>query len=280
MYENRILKQVLKEKFVSKEEIRELIRRYKEETDEISKQNICDIIFKNNIRYIRKISSKLSKLYSDPEDCFQNGVLGFYCALEKFDLSKKTAFTTYLFYWVFKSIYEGSQLYPVDVPRNIQHMNSVFMKYKNIVEQNDQQYNSVFLNRRIFQDKSFKDKYLENENGPLEISVFNLDAEIHQASGKKMVLRNFIKDSKPSPEFLVIKERQKEQLFKIMEEKLNEKQKSVIMLRYFSDTDNLLSLKEVGDKLDIVAERVRQIEETALFKLKRALTPMKREGII
>ncbi len=280
MSENSLLKNLLKDKFCSKEEIRILIKQYKESQDETLKTQISEKILKNNIRYIKKISSKFSRLYIDPEDSFQNGVLGFYSALEKFDLTKQTAFTTYLFYWVYKSIYENAQIYPVEVPRNIQHMNSIFSKYKNIVEHNDEKNHSEFLNKKVIQSKAFQDKYVNKENGPVDIGVVYLDSKEAVGDSKFKNVINLIKDDSSNPESLVLQKGQRSELLKLISEKLNDKQKSVIMLRYFSDTDNLLALHEIGSKLDLSAERVRQIEYTALIKLKKALFSLKKAGNI
>ncbi len=276
--ENKILQESLNFDYVSKEEIRELIKKYREEKDENKKEELRNIIFQNNIRHIRKIAFKFSRMYADAEDCFQNGVLGFFDALERFDLEKDTAFTTYLFYWVYKYIFEGSQRSIISIPRNVQFMNYSFSKYKEIMDRDDMDNNKEFLNNKIFQNEVFIKKYLNNENVNVDIKVSSIDEDVSKDnSNKKLFFVNILRDTKPSPEQEVLENINREQLIAIINTKLSERERDIIMLRYFNDSDKLMTLKEIVEVMGTTSERVRQIEERALGKLKRVFIKLQRE---
>lgn len=280
MSENKILHDPLSKDFASKDEVRELIRLYKKEKNEERKLELREQIFLNNIRYIKKISLKFSRMYSDPEDCFQNGVLGFFDALDKFELDKDTAFSTYLFYWVYKYIFEGCQKSIVTIPRNVQFMNYSYQKYKEIMDSEEEGSHADFLSNKLFQSDVFKKKYLENENVNPEIKVISINQESNannNAKGKVLLL-NVIRDNKPNPEQIAINRVNNEQLLAIINEKLSEREREIIILRYFNDSDSLMTLKEIVEVVGTTSERVRQIEERALEKLRKVFIKLRRQG--
>jgi len=279
--DNKILHEALARDYGTKDEVRSLIAKYKKEKNSTRAIAIRDEIFSNNIRQIKKISMKFNKMYDDPEDCFQNGVLGFFDALENFDLSMKTAFTTYLFYWVYKYIFEGCQKTIVTIPKNVQFMNYTYLKYKEIIESEDTKNNKSFLSNKVFQNDAFKKKYIDKENVNAEVRVFSLEQEVDPHNpGKSLRFVNLIRDVNKTPEDVVVDDINREQLIEIINNKLSERERDIIMLRYFSDTKSLLTLKEIVKVVGTTSERVRQIEERALMKLKRVFVKLKREDCL
>jgi len=284
MSENKILQEALSYDYESKEAVRELIRRYRSENNEKKKFALRDEIFLNNVRQIKKISLKFSKMYQDPEDCFQNGVLGFFDALDRFELEMDTAFSTYLFFWVYKYIFEGCQKSVVTVPRNTQFMNYSFLKYKEIMDSDSTVGHADFLSNKLFKTKTFKKKYLDNDGVNAEIKVVSLDHGYvsHERDRQRgeVKLVNIIRDNQVSPEQYVLDKINREQLLNIINTKLSERERDIIMLRYFSDSENLMTLKEIVEVIGTSSERVRQIEEKALWKLKRVFVKLKREDCL
>ena len=220
-------------------------------------------------------------MYEDPEDCFQNGVLGFFDALDRFDLEKETAFTTYLFYWVYKYIFEGCQKSVVTVPRNVQFMNYSYLKYKEILDSGSTGSHTDYLANKLFSNELFKSKYIDNESVNAEIKVVSLDGSTpdmkRDGRGGEPRIVNIIRDNSPSPEQMVLDRVNREQLIAIIKTKLTDRERDIIILRYFSDSENLMTLKEIVEVMGTSSERIRQIEEKALWKLKRVFAKLKRE---
>ncbi len=276
MNDNKILHDTLKRDYASKEEVREMIRQYRSETDENKKNEIRDTIFLNNIRHIRKISSKLAKNVEESEDLFQNGVLGFFDALEKFDLEKETAFITYLYYWVYKYILEEKSDFLISIPKNVQFMNYSYARYNDIVENNEVAENKDYLQHKIFSSDTFVNKYLNNHNLNSDIKIIRLDTKLKNKKDAPQQESLIIRDDKISPEDSVFKEINNQDLISIIKKKLNVKESQVILLRYFSDTDNLITFKEIVDVIGTSVQRVEQIEKKALRKLKKVFLNMNR----
>jgi RNA polymerase sigma-32 factor len=83
---------------------------------------------------------------------------------------------------------------------------------------------------------------------------------------------SYLKNTSPDPLDIIINEESNkfEELHKVIA-KLDERSQFVVKSRWIND-DNLLTLHQVADKLDISAERVRQIEKKAMKKIKLLLT--------
>ncbi len=271
--------EMLNKDYGTKDEIRDLISQYKTEKNLQKQLLLRDEIFQNSVRQIKKISLKFIRMYDDPDDCFQNGVLGFFDALENFNLSKQTAFSTYLFYWVYKYIFEGCTKNLVTIPKNVQFMNYTYLKYKQILENKNENDNVLFLSNKIIGSKVFKKKYINNNNVNAEIKVFRLEQSVDPNNPEKTLrFVNLIRDERQTPEQEVIEKINREQLINIISSKLSEKERDIIVLRYFSDTEKLMTLKEIVSVVGMTSERVRQIEERALTKLKRVFIKLRRSN--
>ncbi len=277
--DNKILHDALKKDYASKDEVIELIKKYREENDETKKLEIRDVIFFNNIRHIRKISTKFSANADELEDCFNNGVLGFFDALEHFDVNKNVAFITYLYYWVHKYILEHKSDFLVKVPSSVKFMNYSFAKYKEIVDNDAVEENKDYLKNKIFKNKVFVKKYLnKNESTDHNIKIIRLDNPIsgNDRSDKKNLF--VLRDDKMSPEESVTRDLDNKKLIEIIKEKLSEKESQLVLLRYFSDTEELVTFREIVGIMGTTVQRLEQVEKRALEKLKKVFIKINREG--
>lgn len=90
-----------KDDYLNKSDLIKVIRKYHRCKNEVEKDALRDVVVKNNIRLVMK----LAKAYADrfkqnPDDLFQNGIIGILVALDRFKPNKKFAFSTYATYWV------------------------------------------------------------------------------------------------------------------------------------------------------------------------------------
>jgi RNA polymerase primary sigma factor len=75
----------------------------------------------------------------------------------------------------------------------------------------------------------------------------------------------------PSVEYRIIKNSVQQQIREILQ-KLDEKEKLVLKLRFGLDDDQPRTLQEIGDQLHLTRERIRQIEKKAMRKLAQSGT--------
>jgi RNA polymerase primary sigma factor len=83
----------------------------------------------------------------------------------------------------------------------------------------------------------------------------------------------------PSVEYQIIKASIQQQVRDILEE-LDEKEATVLKLRFGLDDDQPLTLQEIGDRLKLTRERIRQIEQGAMGKLSRSHTLQQLRGYL
>lgn len=80
----------------------------------------------------------------------------------------------------------------------------------------------------------------------------------------------FLEDTNPTPEELALLEGTRNKLFEYMNTYLTPREILVLKLRFGFETGSVVTLEDVGKELGVVRERVRQIEEKALRKLRLA----------
>jgi len=105
----------------------------------------------------------------------------------------------------------------------------------------------------------------------------SLDAPIDD--NQELTHFDLLKETSPNQEEVLGEEEEKKILEKdvrVAMKRLNEKEEYVVKNR--SMTDSALTLQEIGSHLKLSRERVRQIENQALKKLKREITPRENLG--
>lgn len=80
-------------------------------------------------------------------------------------------------------------------------------------------------------------------------------------------LGDFVEDTAPSPEELLLIADRRDFIRNVMEKYLRPRDYEVLKLRFGFDTDNPMTLEAIGEKLRITRERVRQIEDHAISRL-------------
>ena len=96
-------------------------------------------------------------------------------------------------------------------------------------------------------------------NAPVKVGEYGEDVD---------ELGSFIEDPDPGPEEQFLEVERRERLDKYLKEFLSERSVQVIRMRYGLDDGHFKTLEEVARELGITRERVRQIEATALRRLR------------
>ena len=98
--------------------------------------------------------------------------------------------------------------------------------------------------------------------------VISLNTRVSNDPDSEAELFDYLEDPDPTPDEIVIREDRKAQIMNVLLKNLNPREAKVIILRFGLETDNPMTLEEVGRELGITRERVRQIEERTLRKLR------------
>jgi RNA polymerase primary sigma factor len=250
------LKEVRKIPMLTPEEEVEVTKKVAE-GDQRAVEKLC----RANLRFVISVAKEYQGQGIPLPDLINEGNLGLVKAASKFDHTRGFRFISYAVWWVRQSILQSLNDHSriVRLPVNITNQIS---KVKKEIAKFEQE----------FQRKpSFNDKLVDNKGNELDISVLNhptcgsLNDKINEDGDE--VLDIVSDDSFTRPDEQVFTEELlKSELEKTMSV-LNERERRIIQM-YFGMDGHSMTLEQIGDEYGLTKERIRQIKEKALRKLK------------
>lgn len=267
------IKEISNYPVLTPEEERALAIKYYETKDiEAAKKLVT-----SNLRFVVKVAYEYLSYGMSLLDLIQEGNLGLMMAVKKFDPYKNYRLISYAIWWIRayiqNFIINNYSLVKVGTTQNQRKLFYNLPKVKKEL---------MLKNQDIEQTKEDIAKMLDVT--PLEIDEMELRLSSRDFSleytgiegDEKRTLIEKIPDTRP--DFIELLEEEDEaqhqkELISYALSKLSEKERFVIENRILKDEP--LTLQAVGDQLGITRERVRQIEESALKKLKKFITEYK-----
>jgi len=262
---------------LEKEEEFYLINDWRDNKTPKSLQKILNSYLRLAVSYARKYSS-----YGLPiDDLIHEGVLGIMHALEKFDTSKDFRLSTYASWWIRASIQDYIlKNWSVVRTGSTASQKALFFNLKKIKQQiND--ISREFMGQEELNKVSnmLNVKSIEVQN--MESRLTGGDLHLNQKVDNETEndLMSLLADERQNPEetYEDFNDKNiKKNFINLAIDTLNEREKIIIRLRKFRERS--ITLDELGQKLKISKERVRQIETKALEKLKKALLDISQQN--
>ncbi|TSC78847.1 MAG: RNA polymerase primary sigma factor [Parcubacteria group bacterium Gr01-1014_29] len=258
------LKEIGKIPLLTTEKERDLAKRV-EKGDEEAK----NMLVQANLRLVVSIakryvgrSNNLSLL-----DLIQEGNLGLFRAVEKFDWHKGYKFSTYATWWIRQAVTRAlaDQARTIRIPV---HMIETISKYQQIRRRLLQDLGREPLAEEVASEMGIE---VEKVHHITEISqdTISLEAPIGDDDEETSMLGEFIEDQKMlTPAQEVDRQILKDQLRTILDD-LSPREQKILKMRFGLDDGITHTLEEVGKEFGVTRERIRQIEAKSFEKIRQ-----------
>ena len=254
------LKEIGKIKLLKSEEEKQLGKLIKEKKDIVAKRKLIQA----NLRLVVSIAKRYVGQGVLFMDLVQEGSIGLIRAAEKFDYSKNFKFSTYATWSIKQSIIRAIANHSKTIRIPV-HMADKIRKYKSAYVILSSDFGREPTEQELADFLCVSISKLQKIRNSIILEPISLETSVTD----DLCLRDFIEDkSCNNPE-----EQTKDTFLKLgipeLFNVLTEREKSVITHRFGINFEKPKTLAEVGDMLGYSKERIRQIEENALTKMRR-----------
>jgi RNA polymerase primary sigma factor len=221
---------------------------------------------KANLRFVVSVAKQYQNQGLSLGDLINEGNLGLIKAATRFDETRGFKFISYAVWWIRQSILQAlaEQSRIVRLPLNrVGTLNKIGKAYSNLEQEFEREPNSSELAKELQID-------VDEVSETLKISGrhISMDAPLTQGDENRLldVIEN---DEYPAPDHLLMNESLKTEINRILST-LSDREAEVIKFYFGLNKEHSLTLEEIGERFNLTRERVRQIKEKAIRRLRHA----------
>jgi RNA polymerase primary sigma factor len=257
---DKYLQDIGKVDLLTVEEEVELAQRIKRGDDEALEK-----LTKANLRFVVSVAKQYQHQGLSLPDLINEGNLGLIKAAKKFDETRGFKFISYAVWWIRQSILQAlaEQSRIVRLPLN--QVGAVNKIYK-FLSDFQQVYNREPTEKEISEELDISQKKITQVLKAASKHL-SMDAPLTNEEDSNSLIDIMENDGIEPTDFGL----NRESLLKEIDRALSTlpEREAIIIKHFFGVNDEELSLREIGDKLGLTRERVRQLKERALRKLRK-----------
>jgi len=218
-----------------------------------------------NLRLVASVTRPFRGQGLDLPDLLQEGMLGLIRAVEKFDHHLGYKFSTYATWWIRQSAQRAlaDKGRIIRLPVHVHELvRKIFATERRLSWELEHEPTVRDIADRLGEDPAHVAFVMQAAR-----SIVSLDAAVRTGEEDSAALLEFIAGTGPSVEQQVLADDGAEQIAKALD-MLSYREAQVLRLRFGLDSDQPQTLDEVGRTFNVTRERVRQIQDQALKKLR------------
>ena len=258
---DRYLQDISKVELLTPEQEIELAIRIKK-----GDQQAMEILTKANLRFVVSVAKQYQNQGLSLGDLINEGNVGLIKAAKRFDETRGFKFISYAVWWIRQSILQAlaEQSRIVRLPLNrIGALNRIGKAYTNLKQEFEREPSHEEIANELEMD-------IEEISDTLKLSSKQVSMDAPFSGGEENSLLDILENvQQPSPDNQLINESLKVEIRNALAA-LPEREAEVLRLYFGIDVDFAMTLEEIGEKFNLTRERVRQIKEKAIRRLRHA----------
>ena len=254
----KYLQEIGKEELLTGEEEVELAMRIRK-----GDQKALERLTKANLRFVVSVAKQYQNQGLSLPDLINEGNLGLIKAAEKFDETRGFKFISYAVWWIRQSILQAiaEQSRIVRLPLNqVGSMNKINQLLNRFEQENERRPSVDELSEKIDLPQDKIDEALNISGKHVSMDAPFIDGEDNS------LLDVLVNDNSPSADRQLVIESLRQEINKALK-MLNERERNVVEA-FFGINGPEMTLEEIGAKYNLTRERVRQIKEKAIRRLR------------
>ncbi len=239
------------------------------EKEDVEQQAVAarEQLVRSNLRLVVNIAKRFGRRGMPLSDLIEEGNLGLIRAVEGYDPNQNTRFSTYASWWIKQAIKRSliNSRQPVHIPAYMVEMIARWKQARaHYIEQEGRQPTiqelAQFMNlpeRKVHMIRRAVTAITSSQQSPSEEAELSLSETLTD-------------ERTPRPDEAMFSESESGMLQRMLDE-IDEREATILRLRFGLDDGEPMTLKDIGLKVGLTRERVRQIQDEALRKLNELL---------
>ncbi len=258
---DKYLQEIGREELITAEEEVHLAKKIKE-----GDQKALEKLTRANLRFVVSVAKQYQNQGLSLPDLINEGNLGLIKAARRFDETRGFKFISYAVWWIRQSILQAlaEQSRIVRLPLNqVGSLNKINKAYSKLEQEFEREPSAEELAELL-------DLPIDKVADTMKVSGRHVSMDAPFANGEESSLLDvLVNHDSPKADYGLIMESLSKEIDRALST-LTERERDVVKLFFGIGMNHGLTLEEIGDKFDLTRERVRQIKEKAIRRLRHS----------